>query len=145
MFLVSTRIIFIVSVGLVKSYEENKKITAPKLASDYNLNVRVLNSALRSLVKAGILNSQIGGTQPGFIFSRNPRQISLYEIITALEGKTRMMSCHDVIPNMKCDIKDCSRCMLYEVVSENLKNLHDKLKSISIFDHYKKFIDRHHL
>lgn len=137
MFLVSTRISLIVCRGLVKSFEKNKKISAPELATRYNLNVRILNTSLRNLVKAGILNSQVGGNEPGFIFSKNPRLISLYEIVTIFEGESKMMCCKDVISNIKCDVDDCANCLVYGGINQNLRDLSEKLKSISIYDHYK--------
>ena len=141
MFLISTRISLIVCRGLVKSFKNNKKITALELASRYNINVRILNTSLRNLVKSGILSSQVGGSEPGFIFSRDPKSISLYEIVTVFEGESKMMCCKDVISNIKCDQEDCANCLVYGGINQNIKDLSDKLKSISIYDHYKSCVN----
>lgn len=145
MFLVSTRISLIVCRGLVSGYEQNKKTTAPELASRYNVNIRILNTSLRHLVKAGILYSQVGGSDSGFIFSRDPRLISLFEIVKVFEGETKMMCCKDVMSNVKCDQDDCSNCLVYGGINQNLKALHDKLKSISIYDHYESCVNKGHV
>lgn len=141
MFLTSTRISLIVCRGLVRSYKNNTKLTAPELAALYNLNIRILNTSLRTLVKAGVLNSQVGGSEPGFIFSRDPRSISLFEIVTVFEGESKMMCCKDVISNIKCDVDDCANCLVYGGINQNLRDLSEKLKSISIYDHYKSCVN----
>ena len=37
------------------------------------------------------------GRNPGFIFARDPALISIYEVVTALEGEFKPSSCRDVV------------------------------------------------
>lgn len=141
MFLVSTRLGLIVCRQLVRGYEEGIRLTAPELAAMYNMNVRILNTSLRSLVKAGILNSQVGGVNPGFIYSRDPKTISLYSIVTAFEGETKMMCCQDLLAKVKCDMENCANCLIYGGINKSLKELTQKLQSLTIYDHYRACVD----
>ena len=78
MLLLPTRLFLIVSSYLVQGYRERVKITARQMADKYNINARALMPALRRLTQVGILKSQIGGSKPGFIFTRDPSGISIY-------------------------------------------------------------------
>lgn len=136
MLLVSTRISLVVCRCLVEYYDSMSKITAPELSARYNINVRIINTSLRNLVRVGILKSQVGGSDPGFIFARDPREISLLDIVSALEGDKKMLCCKDVLSGIKCDMYSCDDCLIYTSVNDNLMKLRNKLKSISVFDHY---------
>ncbi len=134
MLLLSTRLFIISSTHLVDGYSKKVKTTAPQLAAKCNINARALMPALRRLTQIGILNSQVGGREPGFIFARNPALISMYEIIVALEGDFHVASCRDLIGDIKCEITDCDNCHFYKIINGGLLNIIEKLKNSAIVD-----------
>lgn len=138
MFLVNTRISLIVCRSLVEGFRLNRRITAPELADKYKINLRMINTSLRQLVRAGILNSQTGGHTPGFIFSKDPSEIKLYDVIAALEGHSRMECCRKIISGVECDISNCDECLVYITINKGLDDLSDSLKSISLSDYLKQ-------
>ena len=75
---------------LVWGWHNNVWLNAPEIAARYHMNVRALSPALRRLVMAGILRSQCGGTRPGFMLSRAPEEVTMLEVVRALEGNFRM-------------------------------------------------------
>ncbi len=137
MFHTSTRLALIASRFLVEAYYSGYKIPSTDLASEYNMNTRALMPALRKLTQAGVLRSQTGGTDPGFIFTRDPKTISLYEVITILEGETMMIKCSAVVNDICCDIEDCDNCIFYTLTKERIDNLKTKFKNVTLFDHYE--------
>ena len=120
----------------MEGYYKGCKITAPEIASKYNMNVRAILPALRALTKAGILISQTGGNEPGFIFARDPKTISMFEIIILLEGNLKMYSCHQVVNGICCDLKDCNNCLIYNGVNNALESIRTTLRSVSVYDHF---------
>ena len=134
MLLLSTRLFLIASTYLVEGYFEKVKITAPYIAEKCNVNSRALMPALRRLTQVGILKSQVGGREPGFIFARDPALISMYEIIVALEGEFHIASCRDLIEDIKCEISDCYNCQFYKVINGGLLDIVANLKKTSILD-----------
>ena len=136
MFHTSTRLALIVSRLLTEAYYDGYRIPSTDLTAEYNMNSRALMPALRKLTHAGILRSQTGGNEPGFIFARDPKTISLYEMITILEGKTMMMRCNEVVNDICCDVEDCSNCIFYTLTIEGLQNLKAKFETVTVFDHY---------
>lgn len=111
-------------------------MTAPEIAKEFNVNVRSINPGLRQLVRGGILKSMTGGTNPGFIFSKDPKFISLFDIVYTLEGETNILCCKDIIKGVDCNMNDCTECPVYESINKGFKSVHENLKSISIYDHF---------
>ena len=130
-----TRLFLIVSRSLVQGYADKVKISAPSMANRYNVNSRALMPALRRLTQVGILKSQIGGSKPGFIFTRKPSKISMYEIITALEGEFKTSSCRDIMDDVTCEIDKCSDCSVFQIINKGTFQIINDLKNTTLSDH----------
>ena len=133
----STRLMLIASIHLAHGYNERKKIPAPYIAEKCNINPRALMPALRRLTQVGILNSKVGGIEPGFIFAKKPSEISMYDIINALEDNMRMTSCRELNAEIKCDIENCDDCAVYKIFNTGISKIIDDLKKITLSEHIK--------
>ena len=130
---IATRLGIIACRYLVQGYYDNRYISAPEIAEHYNINVRALMPALHQLTKAGVLRSRVGGTTPGFIYARDPEEISLYQIMVILEGEPYFECCKDLIPSLKCECKENEGCGIFSLFHGILDNASEKLSSITIF------------
>ena len=133
----STRLMLIASSHLVQGYNNKKKITAPYIADRCNMNSRALMPALRRLTQVGILRSQTGGSDPGFILSRDPSTISMYEIIGALEDDMVIPSCKEINETLKCDISNCENCSIYKIINIGISRITNDLENTSLQKHYE--------
>lgn len=82
---------------------------------------------MRSLTKAGIMKSY-RGVEGGFALQRAPKDITLFDIIDAVEGQTELQRCLH-------DIGSCSRgcsgmCSIYAAFADIQRDLAARLKSI---------------
>ena len=136
MFLSSTHFGLIACRYLAEGYENGIRISAPDIAARYNMNKRALMPALRRLTQVGILRSQVGGRDPGFIFSKDPKEISLYDVIYALEGTNEMDCCKEIISEISCDMKRCCDCIVYKTIKTGMSQINDQLKETSVYEHY---------
>jgi len=76
--------------------------TAPDLAAQTGLPAPTVSKLLRLLTRADLLDSQRGATG-GYAFAREPRDISMADIIQAIEGPIALMEClRDTSPD--CDV-----------------------------------------
>ena len=66
-------------------YSQGTPVPCSKLASDGHMPERFLLQILRNLVTHGILRST-RGVEGGYALTRPPEQISLLEVIEAIEG-----------------------------------------------------------
>ena len=141
MFLASTRYGLIACRHLTRCYHHGKYVPAPDIADKYNMNVRALMPALRLLTKAGILRSRAGGKEPGFIFSRHPREITLLEVLIALEGDTSILCCKQMIPDLKCDCEFNTDCGVFNFFNDMVSHVKTKLSDITIEMHSKSVLE----
>ena len=119
---------------LVWGWHNNVWLNAPEIAERYRINVRALSPALRQLVMAGILRSQCGGTRPGFMLSRAPEEVTMLEVVRALEGNFRMDCCRTVLPCVQCSCTE-DNCRVCGVFRGILDELRDRLSRMSLEDH----------
>lgn len=136
MLLSSTRLCIIASILLVKEYLAGRMLTASDMATTYNFNARSINPSLTRLVRVGLLRSQVGGKGRGFVLSRDPRDITLFDIVNALEGSNELLRCKDMMYGVKCGISDCANCHLFVELNNIYSSESDALKGISLYDHY---------
>ena len=137
MFLSSTRLFLVAANYLVEGYADNIRLSAPDIASRYNMNSRALMPALRRLTQVGILKSQTGGNSPGFIFARDPETISIYEIILAIEGETKFSCCREHVEGVTCEVVSKDDCMIYKIINEGILHTINQLKKAKISDNYE--------
>ena len=110
------------------SLPEGTKITGAALAEKQNIPERFLLKIMRSLTKAGIMKSY-RGVEGGFALQRAPKDITLFDIIDAVEGQTELQRCLH-------DIGSCSRgcsgmCSIYAAFADIQRDLAARLKSIN--------------
>ena len=70
-------------------------VSTAKLAGQFDLPPSYLNKFLQALVRAGILTST-PGVRGGFLLARPPAQITLLEVVTAIEGPESAFRCAEI-------------------------------------------------
>jgi FeS assembly SUF system regulator len=82
----------IVVMAHLAGRETGSTHNAREVASDTQLPAPAVSKILKSLARAGLLDSQ-RGPKGGYSLSRPPEQISVTEMITALEGPFGLTEC----------------------------------------------------
>lgn len=70
-------------------------VTAAHLAAFYDLPTAYLNKQIQALVRAGIATS-VPGPNGGFRLARPPADISLLDLVTAIEGPEPAFRCMEI-------------------------------------------------
>jgi Rrf2 family protein len=70
---------------LASRYQLGEPVQIRKIASEKNIPDRYLEQLLAILRRAGLVRAQ-RGAKGGYLLAREPRQISLFEIVNCLEG-----------------------------------------------------------
>lgn len=134
----STHLFIIACEHLTECFYDGKLVSATDISQKYNMNYRALRPALVTLTRSGVLQSQTGGKEPGYKFTRDPREISLYEIMLHLEGPTENICCMDMIRGLKCSCKNKSDCVFYKAnmkIIADSKELFSKIPLTELFSH----------
>ena len=101
--------------------------SAKDVADAYGIPQEALAKILQRLAKAGLLLSQ-HGINGGYTLARDPRTISAFEVIQAIDGPLFITSC--VTVRGECDQTD--RCNIREPLRKVNQSIEDVLKRIKI-------------
>ncbi len=80
---------------LTKLAVREEKLSASALAEMCELNVSLVSKVLKLLVKAALLTST-RGIYGGYQLQRDPEEITLLEVIEAIEGPVAVNACNDM-------------------------------------------------
>jgi Rrf2 family protein len=101
--------------------------SAKDVADAYGIPPEALAKILQRLVKAGLLSSQ-HGMNGGYTLARDPKSISAFEVIRAIDGPLFITSC--VTVRGECD--QSGRCTIREPLRRVNQSIEDVLRGISI-------------
>ncbi|WP_166354982.1 Rrf2 family transcriptional regulator [Phytoactinopolyspora limicola] len=94
--------------------EEGQAVPTSRLAEVYGLPVAYLNKQLQALVRAGVLRSTTG-PRGGFRLGRDPRNITLLDIVVAIEGPEDAFRCQEILrsgPGGRADVDYRKTCVI---------------------------------
>src|SRR6476659_11212741 len=101
--------------------------SAKDVADAYAIPPEALAKILQRLVKAGLLKS-LHGMNGGYTLARDPRTITAFEVIRAIDGPLFITSC--VTVRGECDQSD--RCNIREPLRRVSHSIEEVLRSITI-------------
>lgn len=88
-------------IDLAESSKKGKPVFLSDVAKRQGVSEKYLEHIFSMLNKAGLIKAH-RGCKGGYVISRDAKTITLYEIITALEGPSNLVECVD-------DLKACPR------------------------------------
>lgn len=105
---------------------ENKRLDARAISDKTTVTLRFALKILRKLVAAGIVNS-FKGNQGGYEPAAKPSEISLNDVVTAIEGKYAISKC--LTEDYDCNRGMSGRCRYQAAFAEISDAVEEKLKS----------------
>lgn len=103
--------------------------SAKDLAELYSIPQEALAKILQRLTKSGLLVSQ-HGTNGGYVLARDPRKISAFEVIRAIDGPLFMTSCST--GDSDCDQSD--HCTIRGPLRKVSRSIEDVLNRLTIWE-----------
>ncbi|KAF2412060.1 transcriptional regulator [Microbacterium sp. B35-04] len=110
--------------------------TTAELAAYYDLPQAYLNKQLQALTRAGILSST-PGPRGGFRLDRDPEQLSLLDIVVAIEGRVAAFACEHLLadgPGGDASVDYALTCVLSQAMSRAELAWRRELASSSLAD-----------
>lgn len=121
-----TEYAFMVLLTLKKS---SRPISADALSNQIGLETPTVSKILKLLKKSGLLSSKRGAVG-GYVLLKNRRDISLHEVISAMEGEIALTDC--VEDNNACHLSDA--CSMSNGLKKVSLVIAKALKDISILE-----------
>jgi Rrf2 family protein len=103
--------------------------SAKDLAEMYMIPQEALAKILQKLTKAGLLVSHYG-TNGGYMLARDPRHISAFEVIRAIDGPLFITSCSAATE----DCEQSDRCTIREPLRRVGRTIEEVLNRLTIWD-----------
>ncbi len=98
----------IMALRYVTSLPAGRMATVREIAEQYHIPQQLLAKILQELTKTGIIRS-VQGAYGGYVLNLSAREVSLADIVQAIEGPIRLTECEDAEHNCDryeiCDLK----------------------------------------
>ncbi len=119
--------------ALAKSY--SAPISLKDIASDQQIAEKYLEQLLASLKKAGMVET-IRGSQGGYVLSRTPAEITVGEVIIALEGDFAITDCQR---DGSCSEQStCATRKIWTRISDAVSNALESVTLQDMLDDFNK-------
>jgi Rrf2 family protein len=109
--------------------QNNGPVSLKVIAKNQNISDQYLEQLFSSLKKAGLVKS-VRGAQGGYLLNKEPKDITVGEILTVLEGPVSLSEC--VIDEDVC--KNSNVCVTKSVWEKIKKGIEDVIDSITLQD-----------
>ncbi|HBE21633.1 MAG TPA: transcriptional regulator [Cyanobacteria bacterium UBA11149] len=116
---------------LVGEYNGGEPLQIRRIAEHQNIPDRYLEQLLAILRCGGLVRSQ-RGAKGGYLLSREPWKITLFDVISCLEGAESKVSKLDPIS------KTVENAVVYDIWSEIHNRYYDMLREYTLQDLYNK-------
>lgn len=73
--------------------DDNKIVNTKRIAEEYSIPVELLAKILQKMAKGGLITS-LNGPKGGYILARPPREITIGEVVKAIEGPIELVECY---------------------------------------------------
>lgn len=107
---------------------KDSKMTGGELSQAEMIPERFLLKIMRSLIKAGIMKSY-RGIDGGFALNKSPKEITLLDVIVAIEGDAYLHKC--LYDPSSCNKRCMGVCAVNEVMGSIQERLTKELQSIT--------------
>lgn len=111
-------------------FSKKSPVQVKEIAGRQGIPERFLEQVMAALKRAGLVES-IRGVQGGYLLAQSSRDISLTDVIEAIEGPLEVMGCTSE-KNIRCKEKDM--CALKDVWQEVQLTITEALDSITLED-----------
>lgn len=113
-------------INLAK-HSDKPNLALSVIAKEESISLKYLEILFANLKKAGLVRS-VKGANGGYKLAKPARQITVYEIINALEGKISLFHCLDKLGKVYCKKNcNCSATIalvkIQESIIKTLKNI----------------------
>jgi len=110
-------------------FHSDQPVSIGQIAAEHRIPDPFLEKIMQELREAGLIEAT-HGRSGGYLLKRRPSQISVWEVVQALDGPIALVNCLD--PSLKCAIEDgCPTSSLWTLINERFEQC---LKELTLDD-----------
>ncbi len=126
-------------VDLAAHSEQNICVSLKCIAERQGISEHYLEQIMAVLKKAGFIQS-IRGAQGGYILNKDVGEISVGDVLRALEGPLHIVECVADNGSGSCGSGSCKKCVtknVWEKISDSLSDVVDSITLKELVEDYK--------
>lgn len=117
-------------------HSENGPVPLKNIAKNQNISEQYLEQLFSTLRKKGLVKS-VRGSQGGYLLSKEPREITIGDILIALEGPVSLSEC--IVDEDFCaNSSSCITKVVWEKVKKGIDEVIHSINLQDMIDDYKK-------
>ncbi len=122
-------------------YSETEPAAISGIASRQGISERYLEQLMALLKKAGLVKS-IRGAGGGYVLARNARDISVGDVLRALEGELEPVKCTAFQKEEGCEAAgECVTKYVWKKINESINRTVDEIKIDALVEESKKMTE----
>lgn len=123
-------------------YSEKETVSIQSIAERQNISYSYLEQLVGKLRKAGLVVS-VRGAQGGYMLARPAAEISVGDVLRALEGNLEAVSCPGNQEEHSCDGADlCVTRFVWQRINDGIKDAVDTLMLEQLVEESRKIRDK---
>lgn len=115
-----------IAIGELTLNQGKKFLKSSDISSKYNIPARFLDLTLNDLKTNGVINSK-RGAKGGFYIHKNPKEITLFDIIKVTEASTKVFECDSLQNKHLCIFKD-----IFDNLNDTIINFFKSITAVKI-------------
>lgn len=113
--------------------QEGAAVSARDIAEHFGIPLPILMNVLKELAKARLVTSA-RGMSGGYTLAAAPEQVTLLEVVTAMEGPVRLARCVNDLPVMGQECPIACRCGIQQAIHGLHEKIHGFLHQMTLAD-----------
>ncbi|HJA67359.1 AsnC family transcriptional regulator [Lachnoclostridium sp. An169] len=119
-------------------YSAGGPVSITSISERQEISERYLEQLMSLLKKAGLVKS-IRGAGGGYVLAKEPEQISVGDVLRALEGSLDPVDCAGLDPEGGCDIADsCVTKYVWKRINESINRTVDEIRLDQLVEESRK-------
>ena len=119
----------LMAIHYIAIHEDHGAVSAKRIADEFHIPSELLAKILQRLAKKGLIASQ-NGPKGGYVLARRPTEISVGDVVRALEGPINIVSCLEE----SSDCPQMAHCNLRRPVQKIQAAITQVLDTMSLFE-----------
>lgn len=121
-----------IQYGDTHDLEAVRVVNTKEIAEEHHIPLELLAKVLQTLAKHNMIESQ-NGPKGGYLLAREPREISIAQVLEAIEGPLGITDCyHDKVDPTPCE--QMQHCQIRTPLLKVQESIHQLLNNMSIED-----------
>jgi len=107
-------------------------VNTKEIAEEHNMPVELLAKVLQTLARHQIIESHHNGPKGGYVLGRDPKDITIAQVLEAIEGPLGITDCYHEKDHISCEQLD--RCNIRTPLLKIQESIYQLLNGMSIED-----------